>query len=133
MGCQVQVSLLRSPPWCGQLPRPSGRIPVYGIAHVLVGIIVVASAACAAAVTGPAPTPTGATHAEHWTFPLVGPLEDDLLITAVKVRGHGPYLFAIDPDANLTVIDEEVVEDAGLSSSAGPDRVDENGARQARG
>jgi hypothetical protein len=105
---------------------------VQGIARVLVGIVVIASSACAAAVTGPAAAPAGLARSEHWTFPLVGPLEDDLLITTVKVRGHGPYLFAIDPDANVTSIDEEVVEDAGLGSGTGPGRVDENGTVQTR-
>jgi hypothetical protein len=107
---------------------------VHGTTRVLVGMIVIACAACAAAGAGPgtATAVVGFNGADRWTFPLVGPLEDDILITAVTVRGHGPYLFAIDPDANLTVIDEEVVEEAQLSSIKGPFRVDENGAKQIR-
>jgi hypothetical protein len=110
---------------------------VHGTTRVLVGIvaaIVLGSAACAASGAGPGPAAAvvGFNGADRWTFPLVGPLEDDLLITAVTVRGHGPYLFAIDPDANLTVIDEEIVEEAQLGSGKGPVRVDENGAKQIR-
>jgi hypothetical protein len=43
--------------------------------------------------------PPGFSAGENWTFPLVGPLENGLLITPATVKGHGPYLFAIDPDA----------------------------------
>ena len=34
------------------------------------------------------------------------------LITPVTVKGKGPYLFLIDPDANLSVIDQQVVTEA---------------------
>jgi len=77
--------------------------------------------------------PGGFSKGDHWTFPLVGPLEDGLLMTPVSVRGHGPYLFAIDPDANLTVIDQQVVDEAGLTMGRGPSRIDETASEQMRG
>lgn len=69
--------------------------------------------------------PPGFSSGDHWTFPLVGPLEDGVLITPVSVHGHGPYLFAIDPDANVTAIDKQLVDDAGLRMGEGPHRIDE--------
>src|SRR5262245_18198150 len=77
-------------------------------------------------------TPAGFSAGDHWTFPLVGPLEDGLLITPVSVHGHGPYLFAIDPDANVSEIDKQVVEDAGLRIGVGPHRIDETNTGQTR-
>jgi aspartyl protease len=77
--------------------------------------------------------PGGFSKGDHWTFPLVGPLEDGLLLTPVSVRGHGPYLFAIDPDANITVIDQQVVDEAGLTMGRGPSRIDEAASEQNRG
>lgn len=70
--------------------------------------------------------PPGFSGGDHWMFPLVGPLEDGLLVTPVTVRGRGPYLFGIDPDATVTAIDQQVVVDAGLLVGSGPRRVDES-------
>ena len=75
---------------------------------------------------------TGFSKGDHWTFPLVGPLEDGLLITPVTVKGKGPYLFLIDPDANLSVIDQQVVDEAELLKGTGPSRIDEAGSEQMR-
>lgn len=69
---------------------------------------------------------------DRWTLPLVGPLEDGLLITAVTINTHGPFLFAIDPDAAISVIDGELVKLAGLAAFQGPPRTDEAGAAQSR-
>jgi len=77
--------------------------------------------------------PGGFSNGDRWTFPLVGPLEDGLLMTPVSVRGHGPYLFAIDPDANISVIDQQVADEAGLTMGRGPSRFDETGSEQMRG
>jgi hypothetical protein len=76
--------------------------------------------------------PPGFSGESQWTFPLVGPLEDGLLVTPVSVHGHGPYLFAIDPDANVTAIDQHVVKEAGLIVSTGPHRIDEAERGQTR-
>lgn len=77
-------------------------------------------------------TPGGFSSGDHWSFPLVGPLEDGVLVTPVTVHGHGPYLFAIDPDANVTAVDKQVVEDAGLRIGVGPRRIDETDTGQIR-
>ncbi|HEX2685222.1 MAG TPA: aspartyl protease family protein, partial [Kofleriaceae bacterium] len=76
--------------------------------------------------------PPGFSGGDHWTFPLVGPLEDGLLVVPVSVHGHGPYLFAIDPDANVTEVDKQLVEDAGLRMGSGPHRIDETDTGQIR-
>jgi len=76
--------------------------------------------------------PAGFSQGDHWTFPLVGPLEDGLLVTTASVRGHGPYLFAIDPDANVTEIDKQVADEAELRTGPGPRRIDETDTGQVR-
>ena len=76
--------------------------------------------------------PPGFSAGEQWTFPLVGPLENGLLITPATVKGHGPYLFAIDPDANISAVDKQVVDEAGLRTSGGPKIIDETAIGQTR-
>lgn len=76
--------------------------------------------------------PSGFSKGDHWTFPLVGPLEDGVLITVATVHGKGPYLFAIDPDASVSAIDKQVADDAGLTTSRGPTMLAEDGSEQAR-
>jgi len=65
-------------------------------------IAVVATASCSIGA------PPGFSKGTRWTFPLVDPLDDGLLVTPVFVKGQGPFLFAIDPDAHVTIIDERV-------------------------
>lgn len=65
-------------------------------------------------------------------MPLVGPLEDGLLITPVTIGTRGPFLFALDPDAPISVVDGALVKAIGLRASEGPARYDESGAPQAR-
>jgi hypothetical protein len=48
-----------------------------------------------------------------------------LLLTPVTVNTHGPYLFLIDPDAPMSIVDAEVVKAASLRPFAGPHRLDE--------
>ena len=76
--------------------------------------------------------PPGFSSGDRWTFPLVGPLEDGLLVTPATVKGHGPYLFAIDPDANFSGVDKQIVDDAQLRSSGGPKIIDETDTGQIR-
>jgi hypothetical protein len=76
--------------------------------------------------------PPGFSSGDRWVFPLVDPLEDGLLVTPVTVNGRGPYLFVIDPDANVSAIDMQVVSEAQLRNGKGPHRIDENGAQQIR-
>lgn len=77
-------------------------------------------------------TPVGFSGGDHWAFPLVGPLEDGLLVTPAMVRGHGPYLFAIDPDANISELDKSIVEEAGLRIGVGPHRIAESDTGETR-
>src|SRR5262249_26233581 len=81
---------------------------------------------------GGAGTPSGVPQGGHWTFPLVGPLEGGAPIAPAHVHGKGPYLFAIDPDAGISAIDQQVAEDAGLTTSRGPTLLDEAGTEQMR-
>ncbi len=69
----------------------------------------------------------GFSGGDRWAFPLVGPLEDGLLVTPVMINGHGPYLFQLDPDASRTVIDGDVVKTAELAASKGPPVIDHAG------
>lgn len=63
---------------------------------------------------------------DSWTAPLVGPLEDDLLVVPVFVNGKGPYLFAVDTDATVSVITKHVYQDAALQlADSGPTLDDE--------
>jgi hypothetical protein len=55
--------------------------------------------------------PPGFSSGESWSLPLVGPLENGVLITPVFMDDKGPYLFAIDPDAPQSTVDEGVVSE----------------------
>jgi hypothetical protein len=63
--------------------------------------------------------PPGFSEGTRWTFPLVDPLDDGLLVTPVYVKGKGPFLFAIDPEANISIIDERVAIAADLRTDRG--------------
>lgn len=76
--------------------------------------------------------PAGFSGGDSWTVPLVGPLENGVLIVPATVRGHGPYLFAIDPDANITALDEGVAKEADLQVLPSARRVDETDTGQPR-
>jgi len=70
--------------------------------------------------------PTGFSGGDRWSVPLVGPLEDSTLIVPAYVDGKGPFLFALDPDENVSSVDEEVVKAAGLRTGEGPHLLDES-------
>jgi hypothetical protein len=55
-----------------------------------------------------------------------------LLVTPVMINGHGPYLFAIDPDAAISAVDGGVVREAELVPTKGPPQIDHAGAPQPR-
>jgi hypothetical protein len=91
--------------------------------------------ACLGVATSCTPKPpagfaTTGDNLDSWTFPLVGPLENSLLFVPVSVNDKGPFLFALDPDAAVSVIDEEVVKEGRIRTDGGngPKFVDENGA-----
>ena len=67
-----------------------------------------------------------------WTIPLIAPLENTLLLVPVTIDGKGPYVFAIDPDANLSIVDEQVVTEGKLRIGEGPYLVDESDTEQQR-
>jgi len=76
--------------------------------------------------------PPGFSNGDHWVVPLVGPLENGLLVVPASVNGHGPYLFTFDPDASITAIDKQVVEEADLRTFGGPRVADETDTGQVR-
>lgn len=82
--------------------------------------------------SGTPPGFSGGSAGDRFTMPLVGPLENGPLITAVTINTHGPYLFAIDPDAPMTVIDTSIVKPLELRTYAGPKRLDETDTEQVR-
>jgi Aspartyl protease len=71
--------------------------------------------------------PTGFSSGDQWTVPLVGPLENGVLLVPVYIgkENAGPYLFAIDPDATVSAVDDKIVSEAHLRSGQGPRLDDE--------
>src|SRR5512138_849016 len=97
----------------------------------LVAIVaVVGAVALAACKTGPGGTSGGSE--DRWEFALVGPLEDGLLLTAVSVNTAGPYVFIIDPDANTSVVDADVIKEGRIRTTEGSPRLDETNVLQPR-
>src|SRR5579883_399515 len=47
-----------------------------------------------------------------WTFPLVDPLRDAKLLTAMMVDGRGPFLVVLDPETAQTTVDRDIVSDS---------------------
>ena len=93
--------------------------------------MVLAALAVSACTSGAPPGFSGG-QGDRWTFPLVGPVEDDVLLAPVSIAGRGPFLFAIDPDANVSIIDEAVVRKLDLRIGKGPARLDETDTQQTR-
>ena len=85
-----------------------------------------------ACTSGAPPGFSGGIGGDKWTLPLVGPLEDGVLITAVTINTAGPYLFAIDPDAPTSIIDAEIVKKLDLRTFEGSKRLDESDTQQVR-
>jgi hypothetical protein len=71
-------------------------------------LLVAALASVAGCAVG---APPYFSEGKHWTVPLVGPVEDGLLVVPVTVDGRGPYLFAIDPDSKKTAIDTDLAHE----------------------
>jgi hypothetical protein len=71
--------------------------------------------------------PTGFSSGDQWTVPLVGPLENGVLLVPVYIgkENAGPYLFALDPDATVSAVDDKIVSEAHLRSGQGPRLDDE--------
>jgi hypothetical protein len=92
----------------------------------------VVALALAGACTSGAPPGFAGGAGDRWSFPLVGPLEDGLLLTPVTLNTYGPYLFLIDPDAPISIVDAELVKLAGLRPVPGPERLDETDTQRPR-
>ena len=86
--------------------------------HAALAAVVVAGCSAGA--------PTGFSGGDHWSVPLVGPLEESALLVPAYVGSKGPYLFLLDPDENVSSVDEEVVKAAGLRTGPGPHLLDES-------
>jgi hypothetical protein len=98
--------------------------------HAALAAATLAIAAVAGCTAG---APPGFSGGDHWTIPLVGPLEDGLLLVPVQVAGAGPYVFAIDPDAPMSIVDDLVVKEAELRTGTfGPHVLDEDASDQTR-
>lgn len=76
--------------------------------------------------------PPGFSGGDTWSIPLVGPLEDGLLLVPAEVNGKGPFVFAIDPDAQNSIVDKEVVQLSGARTGEGPHLLDETDTQQPR-
>lgn len=77
-------------------------------------------------------SPPGFSGGESWTLPLIGPLEDGLLLVPAYVNNGGPYVFLIDPDAHVSIVDDDVVKQTNAHTGEGPHLLDENDTQQAR-
>lgn len=70
--------------------------------------------------------PTGFAAGERWAIPLIGPLEDGLLLVPAWVNDKGPFVFALDPDANVSIVDTDLVTATGARRGDGPSLLDES-------
>jgi len=70
--------------------------------------------------------PPGFSGGDTWIVPLVGPLEDGPLLVPATVNGKGPFVFAIDPDAHVSIIDEDVRAVTKANTGEGPRILDES-------
>lgn len=112
------------------MTRVSAKRALGVVAAGALGALALAGAACTA---GAPPGFSGGYRGDRWAFPLVGPLENGLLITPVTINTHGPYLFLIDPDAAVSIVDGELVKLAELRPVPGPPRLDETDTQRTRG
>ena len=54
------------------------------------------------------------------------------MLVPALVNGEGPYVFAIDPDAHVSIIDRQVVDEAKPRTGEGPRMLDETDTQQNR-
>lgn len=82
--------------------------------------------ACLAALTScVVGAPPGFSDGDTWTMPLIAPLEDDVLLVPVTINDKGPYLFMIDPDSEISSVDQAIVSELSLHVVAGPEVLSE--------
>ena len=70
-------------------------------------------------------SPPGFGSGDVWTIPLVGPLDDDVLLVPVSINDTGPYLFLIDPDSRTSSLDGNLVAKLDLYTQAGAEETTE--------
>lgn len=73
--------------------------------------------------------PPGFSKGDRWTFPLAAPLEDGLILVPVKINGEGPYLFQIDPDSEVSSVDQAIFQEADLYKAHAERIADERDVR----
>ncbi len=87
---------------------------------LLFAALAAASGSCAVGA------PPGFSDGDLWTFPLVAPLEDDLLLVPVYVQDRPePLLFMIDPDSRQSSIDNALQSELKPYSVQAPEEVTE--------
>ena len=85
--------------------------------------LLIALALCSGCAVG---APPGFSDGDLWTFPLVAPLEDDLLLVPVYVQDRSePLLFMIDPDSRQSSIDNALQSELKPYSVQAPEEVTE--------
>ncbi|MEO8845975.1 MAG: aspartyl protease family protein [Kofleriaceae bacterium] len=67
----------------------------------------------------------GFSSGDSWTAPMIGPVEDGLILVPVFINGKGPYTFAVDTDSNYTVLTQHIVNETGMRLDKGPKLDDE--------
>lgn len=70
--------------------------------------------------------PPGFSSGDSWSAPMVGPLENGVLVVPVMIHDRGPYLFAIDTDAPTSSLDVALDSELGLHSRLGGEYADES-------
>lgn len=70
--------------------------------------------------------PPGFSGGDTWVIPLIGTLEDGPLLVPALVNDKGPFVFAIDPDAHVSIIDEDVLAATKAITGEGPRLLDES-------
>lgn len=70
--------------------------------------------------------PPGFSSGDQWTMPLVGPLENDVLLVPVMIHDQGPFLFRLDPDALQSAMERGIAETGRLAMGPGPRLIDES-------
>jgi hypothetical protein len=70
--------------------------------------------------------PPGFSGGDSWIIPLIGPLEDGPLLVPAFVNDKGPFVFAIDTDAHVSIIDEDVLAATKAHTGEGPRLLDES-------
>lgn len=69
--------------------------------------------------------PPGFSSGDQWTMPLVGPLENEVLLVPVMIHDQGPFLFRLDPDAPQSAMERDIAEAGRLAMGPGPRFIDE--------